>query len=36
MDKILIHTTWGATDPTRAGLAMVCAMSAQGRKAIIF
>lgn len=29
MDKILIHTTWGPTDPTRAGLAVVCAMSAE-------
>lgn len=26
MDKVLIHTTWGPTDPTRAGLAFACAM----------
>ncbi len=29
MGKVLIHTTWGSTDPTRAGLAIVCAMSAE-------
>ncbi len=26
MDKVLIHTSWGPTDPTRAGLAFACAM----------
>ncbi len=29
MDKVLIHTTWGPTDPTRAGLAFACAMVAK-------
>jgi uncharacterized protein involved in oxidation of intracellular sulfur len=29
MEKVLIHTTWGPTDPTRAGLAIVCAMTAE-------
>ncbi len=29
MDKVLIHTTWGPTDPTRAGLAFVYAMTAE-------
>lgn len=29
MDKILVHTTWGPTDPTRAGLAFTYAMAAK-------
>ena len=29
MDKVLVHTTWGPTDPTRAGLAFTYAMVAQ-------
>ena len=29
MEKVLIHTTWGPTDPTRAGLAITCAMMSQ-------
>ncbi len=29
MEKLLIHTTWGPTDPTRAGLAIICAMTAE-------
>lgn len=29
MEKILIHTTWGPTDPTRAGLAVTCAMMSE-------
>ncbi len=29
MDKVLIHTTWGPTDPTRAGLAFAYAMVAE-------
>jgi len=29
MDKVLIHTTWGPTDPTRAGLAFTCAVVAE-------
>ncbi|MCH8003006.1 MAG: DsrE family protein [Nanoarchaeota archaeon] len=26
MEKVLVHTTWGPTDPTRAGLAFAYAM----------
>ena len=29
MDKILIQTTWGPTDPTRAGLACTCAVMSE-------
>ncbi len=29
MEKLLVHTSWGPTDPTRAGLAFTCAMSAK-------
>ncbi len=29
MEKILVHTTWGFTDPTRAGLAFAYAMTAK-------
>jgi predicted peroxiredoxin len=29
MEKVLVHTTWGPTDPTRAGLAFTCAMMAE-------
>ncbi len=29
MEKVLIHTTWGPTDPTRAGLALTCAVMAE-------
>jgi len=29
MDKVLIHTSWGPTDPTRAGLACTCAVMAE-------
>ncbi len=29
MDKVLIHTTWGPTDPTRAGLAVTCALMSE-------
>ena len=29
MDKILVHTSWGPTDPTRAGLAFTYAMAAK-------
>ena len=38
MDKVLIQTTWGPTDPTRSGLAIVCAMSAEveGRDVTVF
>ena len=38
MDKVLVHTTWGFTDPTRAGLAFAYAMTAkkQGVDVILF
>ena len=26
MEKVLVHTTWGPTDPTRVGLAFAYAM----------
>ncbi len=29
METILVHTTWGPTDPTRAGLAFAYAMKAK-------
>ncbi len=29
MNKVLVHTTWGPTDPTRAGLAFAYAMKAK-------
>jgi uncharacterized protein len=29
MEKVLVHTTWGPTDPTRAGLAFAYAMVAR-------
>jgi predicted peroxiredoxin len=29
MDKVLVHTTWGPTDPTRAGIAFTYAMAAK-------
>ena len=29
MEKVLVHTTWGPTDPTRAGLAFAYAMTAK-------
>ena len=29
MEKVLVHTTWGPTDPTRAGLAFAYAMVAK-------
>jgi predicted peroxiredoxin len=29
MDKVLIQTTWGPTDPTRAGFAITCAVMAE-------
>jgi predicted peroxiredoxin len=29
MEKVLVHTTWGPTDPTRAGLALGYAMVAK-------
>lgn len=29
MEKVLIHTSWGPTDPTRAGLALTCAVTAE-------
>lgn len=38
MEKVLIHTTWGPTDPTRAGLAVTCAMmsEAEGMDVALF
>ncbi len=38
MDKILVQTTWGPTDPTRAGLAATCAVmsEAEGLDVIMF
>ncbi len=38
MDKVLVHTTWGPTDPTRAGLAFAYAMKAhsEGMDVTIF
>lgn len=38
MDKVLIHTSWGPSDPTRAGLAFACAMvsNLQGLDVSIF
>ena len=29
MEKVLVHTTWGPTDPTRAGIAFAYAMVAK-------
>ncbi len=29
MEKVLVHTSWGPTDPTRAGLAFTYAMAAK-------
>lgn len=38
MEKVLVHTTWGPTDPTRAGLAFAYAMTAkkQGMDVVMF
>jgi len=38
MEKVLVHTTWGPTDPTRAGLAFAYAMMAtkQGMEVTLF
>ncbi len=38
MEKVLVHTTWGPTDPTRAGLALGYAMVAkkQGMDVVLF
>ena len=38
MEKVLVHTTWGPTDPTRAGLAFAYAMVSkkQGAEVEIF
>ena len=38
METVLIHTTWGPTDPTRAGLAFAYAMAAkkQGAEVELF
>ncbi len=38
MEKVLIHTSWGPTDPTRAGLAFTCAVmsEAEGLDVTVF
>ena len=38
MEKLLVSTTWGLTDPTRAGLAFATAMTAKmkGGEVILF
>lgn len=38
MEKVLVHTTWGPTDPTRAGLAFGYAMTTkkQGADVVMF
>ncbi|MDO8661242.1 MAG: DsrE family protein, partial [Candidatus Woesearchaeota archaeon] len=38
MSSFLVHTTWGPTDPTRAGLAFTAAMTAkkQGHDVVLF
>lgn len=38
MEKICVYTTWGPTDPTRAGLAFACAATAkkQGSDVTLF